>query len=119
MGYPDRVTVCVSSQSGCAMGCTFCATGQMGPQNNLAAGEIAAQAVWARREAARLPETTPQRLTNVGVHGDGRGDEWVFTSCKKDLPDGQAPSSFVRGISSSSALLRRSSVTDPKATHLG
>jgi len=30
MGYRDRVTVCVSSQSGCAMGCTFCATGQMG-----------------------------------------------------------------------------------------
>jgi 23S rRNA (adenine2503-C2)-methyltransferase len=30
MGYPDRVTVCVSSQSGCAMGCSFCATGQMG-----------------------------------------------------------------------------------------
>ncbi len=30
MGYRDRVTVCVSSQAGCAMGCTFCATGQMG-----------------------------------------------------------------------------------------
>ena len=30
MGYPDRVTVCVSSQAGCAMGCGFCATGQMG-----------------------------------------------------------------------------------------
>lgn len=45
MGYPDRVTVCVSSQAGCAMGCTFCATGQMGLQNNLTAGEIAAQAV--------------------------------------------------------------------------
>ena len=54
MGYPDRVTVCVSSQAGCAMGCTFCATGQMGLQNNLTAGEIAAQAVWARREAAKL-----------------------------------------------------------------
>jgi 23S rRNA (adenine2503-C2)-methyltransferase len=35
MGYPDRVTVCISSQAGCAMGCTFCATGQMGLQNNL------------------------------------------------------------------------------------
>ena len=55
MGYPDRVTVCISSQSGCAMGCTFCATGQMGLRNNLTAGEIAAQVVWARREAARLP----------------------------------------------------------------
>ncbi len=71
MGYPDRVTVCISSQAGCAMGCTFCATGQMGLQNNLTAGEIAAQAVWARREAARLPETTPRRLTNVVFMGMG------------------------------------------------
>ena len=71
MGYPDRVTVCVSSQAGCAMGCTFCATGQMGLQNNLTGGEIAAQAVWARREAAKLPETTPQRLTNVVFMGMG------------------------------------------------
>ena len=71
MGYPDRVTVCVSSQSGCAMGCTFCATGQMGLKNNLTAGEIAAQVVWARREAVRLPASTPQRLTNVVFMGMG------------------------------------------------
>ena len=71
MGYPDRVTVCISSQSGCAMGCTFCATGQMGLRNNLTAGEIAAQVVWARREAARLPPTTPQRLGNVVFMGMG------------------------------------------------
>src|SRR4029077_3459342 len=71
MGYPDRVTVCISSQAGCAMGCTFCATGQMGLKNNLTAGEIAAQAVWARREAAHLPETTPRRLTNVVFMGMG------------------------------------------------
>jgi 23S rRNA (adenine2503-C2)-methyltransferase len=71
MGYPDRVTVCISSQSGCAMGCTFCATGQMGLRNNLTAGEIAAQVVWARREAARLPASTPQRLTNVVFMGMG------------------------------------------------
>jgi len=71
MGYPDRVTVCVSSQSGCAMGCTFCATGQMGLQNNLTAGEIAAQVVWARREAVRLPASTPQRLTNIVFMGMG------------------------------------------------
>ena len=55
MGYPDRVTVCVSSQVGCAMDCGFCATGQMGLQGNLTAGEIAAQVLWARREAANLP----------------------------------------------------------------
>ncbi len=71
MGYPDRVTVCVSSQSGCAMGCSFCATGQMGLKNNLTSGEIAAQVVWARREAPRLPASTPRRLTNVVFMGMG------------------------------------------------
>jgi len=71
MGYPDRVTVCVSTQVGCAMGCGFCATGQMGLRNNLTPGEIAAQVVWARREAPALPASTPQRLTNVVFMGMG------------------------------------------------
>jgi 23S rRNA (adenine2503-C2)-methyltransferase len=71
MGYRDRVTVCVSSQAGCGMGCTFCATGQMGLMANLSAGEIAAQVIWARREAANLPATTPRRLTNVVFMGMG------------------------------------------------
>ncbi len=71
MGYRDRVTVCVSTQSGCAMGCGFCATGQMGLRNNLTAGEIAAQAAWARREAPRLPGSTPRRLSNVVFMGMG------------------------------------------------
>jgi 23S rRNA (adenine2503-C2)-methyltransferase len=83
MGYRDRVTVCVSSQAGCAMGCTFCATGQMGLQNNLTAGEIAAQVVWARREAARLPSSTPRRLSNVVFMGMGEplaNERQVFAS---------------------------------------
>ena len=83
MGYRDRVTVCVSSQSGCAMGCTFCATGQMGLRNNLTAGEIAAQVVWARREAAHLPDSTPQRLSNVVFMGMGEplaNERHVFAS---------------------------------------
>jgi 23S rRNA (adenine2503-C2)-methyltransferase len=86
MGYPDRVTVCLSSQAGCAMGCTFCATGQMGLGNNLTAGEIAAQAVWARREAARLPASTPRRLTNVVFMGMGEplaNERHVFAALAK------------------------------------
>ena len=71
MGYSDRVTVCISAQVGCAMGCGFCATGQMGLMANLTSGEIAAQVVWAKREAANLPATTPQRLTNVVFMGMG------------------------------------------------
>ena len=71
MGYRDRVTACVSSQAGCAMGCGFCATGQMGLLSNLTAGEIAAQVAWAKREATRMPDSTPQRLTNVVFMGMG------------------------------------------------
>jgi 23S rRNA (adenine2503-C2)-methyltransferase len=71
MGYRDRVTVCVSTQSGCAMGCGFCATGQMGLKNNLTAGEIVAQVLWAKREATKLPSSTPRHLTNVVFMGMG------------------------------------------------
>src|SRR2546423_886984 len=53
MEYRDRMTACVSSQAGCAMGCGFCATGQMGLLNNLTAGEHAYTVVWAVR-AERL-----------------------------------------------------------------
>ena len=71
MGYRDRVTVCVSTQVGCAMGCVFCATGQMGLEGNLTAGEIAAQVVWANRAARSLPEWMPRRVTNVVFMGMG------------------------------------------------
>jgi 23S rRNA (adenine2503-C2)-methyltransferase len=86
MGYPDRVTVCISSQAGCAMDCGFCATGQMGLLGNLTAGQIAAQVVWAKREAARLPATTPQRLTNVVFMGMGEpmsNERHVFASISR------------------------------------
>jgi 23S rRNA (adenine2503-C2)-methyltransferase len=45
MRYTGRVTACISSQAGCAMGCVFCATGQMGFARHLTAGEIVAQAL--------------------------------------------------------------------------
>ena len=65
MHYRDRSTVCVSSQAGCAMGCTFCATGQGGFTRHLSAGEIIEQVVVAAREAA------PRRLSNVVFMGMG------------------------------------------------
>ncbi|MBX3733372.1 MAG: 23S rRNA (adenine(2503)-C(2))-methyltransferase RlmN [Verrucomicrobiae bacterium] len=49
MGYPGRTTACISTQAGCAMGCVFCATGQMGFVRNLRAGELVAQVHEARR----------------------------------------------------------------------
>jgi 23S rRNA (adenine2503-C2)-methyltransferase len=65
MRYDDRVTVCVSSQAGCAMGCSFCATGQAGFTRQLALGEVLEQVMTARR-AAR-----PARLSNVVFMGMG------------------------------------------------
>jgi 23S rRNA (adenine2503-C2)-methyltransferase len=50
MAYPDRVTVCVSTQAGCAMGCPFCATGQGGFKRHLLSYEIVEQVAWAMRE---------------------------------------------------------------------
>jgi 23S rRNA (adenine2503-C2)-methyltransferase len=65
MYYDDRVTVCVSTQAGCAMACGFCATGQAGFSRQLSAGEIVEQVVAAIREAR------PRRLTNVVFMGMG------------------------------------------------
>ena len=67
MHYPDRTTVCISSQAGCAMGCSFCATGQLGFERNLTSGEIVEQVVRARAAAA----ATGRRLGNVVFMGMG------------------------------------------------
>jgi 23S rRNA (adenine2503-C2)-methyltransferase len=50
----DRVTVCISSQVGCAMGCHFCATGQLGFKRNLSAGEIFDQITGMKEPASRI-----------------------------------------------------------------
>jgi 23S rRNA (adenine2503-C2)-methyltransferase len=71
MAYPHRMTVCISSQAGCAMGCGFCATGQMGLLHNLTAGEIASQVVWAWRAARVARPGVEKPLTNVVLMGMG------------------------------------------------
>jgi 23S rRNA (adenine2503-C2)-methyltransferase len=55
MRFTGRVTACISSQVGCAMGCVFCATGQMGYTRHLTPGEIVAQAVHVARALRHLP----------------------------------------------------------------
>ncbi len=65
MHYSDRVTVCVSTQAGCAMACQFCATGQAGFLRHLSEGEIVEQVAVAMREAR------PRRLSNVVFMGMG------------------------------------------------
>jgi len=64
MRYQKRATVCVSSQAGCAMACSFCATGQAGFERHLRAGEIVEQVVIAARHSA-------QRVSNVVFMGMG------------------------------------------------
>lgn len=67
MHYRDRSTVCVSSQAGCAMACSFCATGQAGFERHLGAGEIVEQVVRARAAAI----ASGRRLSNVVFMGMG------------------------------------------------
>jgi 23S rRNA (adenine2503-C2)-methyltransferase len=67
MFYPDRSTVCVSCQVGCAVGCSFCATGLMALQRNLSAGEMVAQVV----DMARRSSERGRPLTNIVMMGMG------------------------------------------------
>lgn len=71
-----RATVCVSTQAGCAYGCTFCATGQMGFERHLGAGEIVAQVLYFARELRERPWVAPDgqsidHVTNLVFMGMG------------------------------------------------
>lgn len=65
MLYPDRATVCVSSQAGCAMACGFCATGQAGFTRHLSVGEIVEQVIRAAQRAG------DRRVSNIVFMGMG------------------------------------------------
>ncbi len=68
MDYADgRRTACISTQAGCAMGCVFCATGQMGFVRHLSSGEIVEQAI----VLSRWLEARQERLSNVVLMGMG------------------------------------------------
>ena len=67
MLYPDRATVCISSQAGCAMGCGFCATGQAGFTRHLTVGEIVEQVAQATRRAREAD----RRVSNIVYMGMG------------------------------------------------
>ncbi len=85
MRYTGRVTACISSQVGCAMGCVFCATGQMGFARHLTAGEIVAQALHVDRVLRHTANENPalaepgdasphhrhERLRNIVLMGMG------------------------------------------------
>src|ERR1700682_1356126 len=75
----SRATVCVSSQAGCAFGCTFCATGQMGFDRHLSAGEIVGHVIHFARELRVAPWSAPglpvsktiDHITNIVLMGMG------------------------------------------------
>jgi 23S rRNA (adenine2503-C2)-methyltransferase len=67
MEYSRRRTLCISTQAGCAMGCVFCATGQMGFFRHLSAGEIVAQVLYFARQLASRNE----HVTNIVLMGMG------------------------------------------------
>lgn len=70
MIYADRSTVCVSTQSGCAMNCSFCATGKIGFRLNLTAGQMIEQVLWAAREVRAIGAGS-RALSNVVFMGMG------------------------------------------------
>lgn len=67
MLYDERRTLCISTQAGCAMGCVFCATGQMGFKRHLTSGEIVEQVLY----YARLLKQKGEAVTNIVVMGMG------------------------------------------------
>lgn len=72
MRYPDRITMCVSSQAGCGMNCPFCATGQAGLTRNLSTAEIVHQIVAGMRDLrdGAIPGGSA-RLNNIVFMGMG------------------------------------------------
>ncbi len=66
-GAKNRRTLCISTQAGCAMGCVFCATGQMGFKRHLSSGEIVAQVLY----YARMLKDANESVTNIVLMGMG------------------------------------------------
>lgn len=104
MVYADRATVCVSSQSGCPMACSFCATGKLGFLHDLTAGQIVEQVLWAERtmremaaSGADFPKALSRNkeghwLTNIVFMGMGEPfnnfDNWWGSVERLHDPEG-------------------------------
>ncbi len=97
MVYPDRATACVSSQSGCLMRCSFCATGKLGLKAQLTTGQIIEQVLWAERELRAMKPgekrgDQPRLLTNIVFMGMGEAfnnyDAWWAAVERLHDPDG-------------------------------
>lgn len=84
----SRVTLCLSSQAGCALGCTFCATGQAGFRRNLSPGEISEQALQMVNYCA-LPEEQTPNIVLMGMGEPFQNYEAVMKAIRLLMhPDG-------------------------------
>jgi len=78
MGYPDRVTACVSSQAGCGMACPFCATGQQGLTRNLSIAEISTRwSIW--------PVSPPRARSPARRRGCPGSSSWAWVSRSRTI----------------------------------
>lgn len=111
MRYPDRVTMCISSQAGCGMNCPFCATGQAGLDRNLSTAEIVHQIVAAMRDlrdgAVGGAVRDGEPATGDGAGAAGRLTNIVFMGMGEPLAN------YNRVVGS----IRR--LTDPEPDGLG
>jgi 23S rRNA (adenine2503-C2)-methyltransferase len=100
MRYPDRVTVCVSSQAGCGMNCPFCATGQAGLTRNMSTAEIVEQVASASRALAaraRAADAVPGSRP-AGPVGPDRVGNVVFMGMGEPLANYRAVVGAVRRL---------------------
>ena len=77
MRYPQRNTVCISSQAGCGMACPFCATGQGGLKRNLSTAEILEQV---RAAAVELRDRDGDGIAPARVAGCRTSSSWAWAS---------------------------------------
>ncbi|MCE0538934.1 23S rRNA (adenine(2503)-C(2))-methyltransferase RlmN [Kineosporia rhizophila] len=103
MRYPDRATVCISSQAGCGMNCPFCATGQAGLTRNLSTAEIVEQV---RTAARHMRTAAPLKKATQGAPlgeeaestGAGRVTNVVFMGMGEALANYKAAVGAIRRL---------------------
>jgi 23S rRNA (adenine2503-C2)-methyltransferase len=83
MPYAGRTTLCLSSQVGCALGCTFCATGQMGIRRNLSSGEMVGQVLaLLDQHRSPAPAHVPVNLVFMGMGEPLHNLDHVMAACR-------------------------------------
>jgi 23S rRNA (adenine2503-C2)-methyltransferase len=98
MRYPDRVTICVSSQAGCGMACPFCATGQGGLQRNMSTAEIVEQVIDGARKLDRGEIAGGRSDTTGGPTKGERVSNVVFMGMGEPLANYKAVIGAVRQL---------------------